>query len=89
MSNPDLPSLPNESALANAALTHVRAIFKGNGIKSDKITILSQKIAQHTMNAGTYLELKPVMAERSAPGRLSPETSSIRGTRPCAPSIIP
>ncbi len=70
MSNPDLPSLPNESALANAALTHVRAIFKGNGIKSDKITILSQKIAQHTMNAGTYLELKPVMAERSAPGKV-------------------
>ena len=63
-------SFPNEQQLANAALEKVRAVFKGNGIKGDSIKILSQKIAHHTMNAGTYLELRPATSERNSPGKL-------------------
>lgn len=64
------PSIPNEQQLAGAALDHVRRIFKGNGIKADMIQIISQKIAHHTMNAGTYLELRPGTSERNSPGKL-------------------
>jgi hypothetical protein len=64
------PSIPNEQQLAGAALEHVRRVFKGNGVKADTIQILSQKIAHHTMNAGTYLELRPGTSERSSPGKL-------------------
>lgn len=60
---------PNEQALAQKALEHVRAVFRGNGIKIENITIKTQKITQHTMNAGTYLELKPILSERSSPGK--------------------
>ncbi len=63
-------SFPNEQQLAGAALEKVRSIFKGNGIKADSIKIVSQKIAHHTMNAGTYLELRPVVSERNSPGKL-------------------
>jgi hypothetical protein len=69
--NEDSPNFSlNEPALAAAALEHVRAIFKGNGVRSDKITVLSHKIAQHALNAGTYLELKPALTERTAPGKV-------------------
>lgn len=60
---------PSDERLVQNALEHVRKIFRGNGVKKDNITILSHKIARHTLNAGTYLELKPVTAERHAPGK--------------------
>ncbi len=60
---------PNENKLIELALAHVQGIFRGNGIKRENIRVLSQKIARHTMNAGTYLELKPVMTEKNAPGK--------------------
>lgn len=62
---------PSDQALVQGALEHVQKIFRGNGVKKDNITILSHKIARHTLNAGTYLELKPVSAERNAPGKIS------------------
>ncbi len=58
-----------ENALAQTALDHVRRIFKGNGIKADSIQILSQNIATHSVNAGTYLELKPLTSEKTVGGR--------------------
>lgn len=64
-------SFPNEQQLAQTALEHVRRVFKGNGIKGDSIKIVSQKITHHTMNAGTYLELRPTTSERSSPGKIS------------------
>jgi len=60
---------PTEEQLAKAALEKVRKVFRGNGIKGDSIQILSQKITRHTLNAGTYLELKPVITERVVPGK--------------------
>lgn len=56
--------------LAQDALTHVRAICKGNGIKTDAITIVSHKIALYTINAGTYLELQPSTHESHAQGKI-------------------
>jgi hypothetical protein len=63
------PSFPNAQQLADAALEHVRSVFRGNGIKKDSIKILSHTVQTHRMNAGTYLELKPVVSERNSPGR--------------------
>jgi hypothetical protein len=71
MSGPAPTSFPNEQQLAQTALERVRAIFKGNGVKGDSIKILSQKIAHYTMNAGTYLELRPGSSERNVPGKIS------------------
>ncbi len=71
MSAPVPPSLPNEQQLAQTALDHVRRVFKGNGIKGESIKIASQKITHHTINAGTYLELRPSTSERSSPGKLT------------------
>ena len=71
MSTPVPTSFPNEQQLAQTALEHVRRVFKGNGVKGDSIKIVSQKIAHHTMNAGTYLELRPTTSERSSPGKIS------------------
>lgn len=53
------------------ALNRVRALFKGNGVKADSIRILSHTIATHTLNAGTYLELRPVTNERQAGGKVA------------------
>lgn len=64
-------SYPNEQQLAQSALEKVRAVFRGNGLKKEKIQLTSQKIAVHTMNAGTYLELKPVITEKQAPGKVA------------------
>jgi hypothetical protein len=69
MSDQPEPEYPSEQALAQAALERVRAVFKGNGVKLDSIKIASQKISRHTMNAGTYLELKPVLSERHGTGK--------------------
>lgn len=71
MSAPVPTSFPNEQQLAQTALDHVRRVFKGNGVKGESIKIASQKIAHHTINAGTYLELRPSTSERSSPGKLS------------------
>lgn len=71
MNVPVATSFPNEQQLAQTALDHVRRVFKGNGIKGESIKIVSQKIAHHTINAGTYLELRPSTSERSSPGKLS------------------
>ena len=64
-------SFPNEQQLAQTALEHVRAIFKGNGVKGDSIQIISQQIAHYTMSAGTYLELRPATSEKTVPGKIS------------------
>lgn len=63
------PTFPSEQQLLESALAHVRAIFKGNGVKADSIKIASGGVAHHTLNAGTYLELKPVSSEKQVPGR--------------------
>lgn len=63
-------SHPSNPQLVQMALDHVRDICKGNGIKTDKITVSSQSISQHTLHAGTYLELKPVVSERVVPGKI-------------------
>lgn len=63
-------SFSDEQKLVQAALAHVQAVFRGNGVKKDNIKILSHKVSRYAMNAGTYLELKPVMSERSAPGKI-------------------
>lgn len=52
------------------ALEKVRNLCKGNGVKADAIKIVSHKIERYSINAGTYLELKPVVSERSAPGKI-------------------
>ncbi len=61
---------PDEAQLARTALEHVQRIFKGNGVKADTITVTTHKISRHAMNAGTYLELKPVQAEKQMPGKI-------------------
>lgn len=63
--------MANEQAIARNALERVRAILKGNGVKADSISIAAHKISHHTLNAGTYLELKPVTNERVSPGKLT------------------
>lgn len=70
MEDPDNSAFANEQALADTALAHVRSVFKGNGIKADKIKVASHRVAHHAMNAGTYLELKPVVTERTSPGKI-------------------
>lgn len=60
----------NEQAIAQGALERVRAVLKGNGVKVASIAIAGHKISHHTLNAGTYLELKPGMGERTSPGKL-------------------
>lgn len=63
-------SYPSTDALIRAALDHVQAVFRGNGVRKDSIKVVSHDIRQLSMNAGTYLELKPSMSERTAPGKI-------------------
>jgi hypothetical protein len=65
------PTTVSEQSLIQSALDHVRAIMKGNGVKQDSISVASHKISHHTLNAGTYLELRPATSERQSPGKLS------------------
>ncbi len=67
----DAPTYSAYDDLAQAALDHVRKICKGNGVRMDAITVLSHKITLCAVNAGTYLELKPVTNERSAQGKIT------------------
>ncbi len=60
--------------LAQAALEKVRALCKGNGVKASAISIVRHSIGLHTLHAGTYLELKPVVSEREAPGKITSGT---------------
>ncbi len=69
MANPETPS-STENKLLKLAIDHVQNVFRGNGIKKENITLISHQIAHHTMNAGTYLELKPIMNERHVPGKI-------------------
>jgi hypothetical protein len=64
------PPYQGEDKLATLALEKVRALCKGNGIKIDSVTISQHDIRLHTLHAHTYLELKPVMNERVAPGKV-------------------
>jgi hypothetical protein len=64
------PSYPNNTQLVQMALDHVRSVFKGNGIKTDKISVVSHSISNHILHAGTYLELRPVVNERVVPGQV-------------------
>lgn len=61
----------DEQAIARNALERVRAILKGNGVKAESVSVAGHKISHHTLNAGTYLELRPVTAERISPGKLT------------------
>ncbi len=56
--------------LAQAALERIRTLCKGNGVKAANITLVHHNITQHTLNAGTYLELKPITTEKEAPGKI-------------------
>ncbi|PZQ49084.1 MAG: hypothetical protein DI551_00075 [Micavibrio aeruginosavorus] len=67
---PQSAALSNEQQLVQNALARVRALFRGNGVKQENIQIASHRISRHTMNAGTYLELKPAVAEKNMPGKL-------------------
>lgn len=73
--DPNAPPQPlalspaEEQRLVDAALERLQRVLKGNGIKKENISVLSRKIVQFTINAGTYLELKPVTNERSMPGK--------------------
>lgn len=60
--------------LAQAALVKIRALCKGNGVKVSSISIIRQNISLHTLHAGTYLELKPVVSEREMPGKVTAGT---------------
>jgi hypothetical protein len=66
---PPEPPLNADQKRLEGALSRVRALCKGNGVKADSIRILHHTLARYTLNAGTYLELKPVTTERSMPGR--------------------
>lgn len=63
------PAPVSDQTLVKTALEKVRAILKGNGVKLETITVASHKITHHTMNAGTYLELRPASSEKSFPGK--------------------
>lgn len=60
----------SEQQLLDAALARVRNIFKGNGVKMDSVNIASKEISTLSLNAGTYLELKPVINERQVVGKV-------------------
>lgn len=83
--NPNAPPQPlalspaEEQRLVQAALERLHHILKGNGVKKENITVLSQQVAQFTLNAGTYLELKPVTNERTVPGKA--QVGEPRGSR--------
>lgn len=62
---------PSDQTIVQGALDHVRRIMKGNGVKLDTITVASHKITRHSMNAGTYLELRPASAEKTMPGKVT------------------
>ncbi|MFA5592997.1 MAG: hypothetical protein WC989_06765 [Micavibrio sp.] len=62
-------AVPTQEQLLHSALSHVRKILKGNGIKTDSVQIASHTIAAHRLNAGTYLELRPAIQESEAPGK--------------------
>ncbi len=62
-------TFPTQPQLLEGAIAHVRKIFKGNGVKAESIQILSGGLSHHTLNAGTYLELKPIVTEKQSPGR--------------------
>lgn len=70
MENPKPPIYANEETLVQKALLHVQAIFDGNGFKKDNIKIISHAVKIQTATAGTYLELKPVMSESTAAGKV-------------------
>ncbi len=56
-------------SLVAKAFAHVQKIFAGNGVKKESVTLASQSVTLHTVHAATYLELKPVMEERTTPGK--------------------
>lgn len=61
---------PQQHPLLLQALQHVQKIFKGNGIKSSTIAIVEGKIEHHSLNASTFMELRPVINERDVPGKV-------------------
>lgn len=63
-------TLPNEQQVAQKALEKVRALCKGNGVKASDVTLAKHNVKLHALHASTYLELKPVMSEKIAPGKV-------------------
>ncbi len=61
---------PAPEELVSTALSHVVALFGGNGVKKEDIKLLSHSVALHTLNASTHLEVKPVFQERQVPGKV-------------------
>lgn len=66
----DSSHAPQHHPLLQKALEHVQKIFKGNGIKSNAITISEGKIEQHSLSASTFMELRPAFGDRHVPGKV-------------------
>lgn len=73
-----MAAYPSSQQLVQMALDHVRAVCKGNGIKIDRITVSANRISDHIIHAGTYLELKPVISEKVIPGKIGGDLTAGR-----------
>ena len=60
---------PADPALAQTALQVLRALCKGNGVKTESVTVTSFKGYTHTIPASTFLEMKPLTRDKILPGR--------------------
>ncbi len=65
------PLTPADPKLAEVALRMIQNLCKGNGIKSDNITLVSFQGQMVNLTATTYLEIKPITQEKTLPGRQS------------------
>lgn len=68
---PPLPKLatPADPKLAEKALQMVKTLCRGNGVKTDQVTLKSFSGQMITIAAHTYLEVKPVTREKVVPGK--------------------
>lgn len=68
---PPLPKLvlPADPKLAGQALAFVKTLCRGNGVKTDSVTLKSFAGQMVTIAAHTYLEVKPVTREKVLPGK--------------------
>ncbi len=72
ISLPPLPPTPPAAAdpkLADVALRVMRHVCKGNGIKAERVTLKSFTGHMIKMAGTTYLEVRPVLREKTLPGK--------------------
>lgn len=63
------PNPPIDPSLANKALEFIRGLCKGNGIKTDSVTLQECKAEVIPFTAHTYIEIRPQRSDKKIAGK--------------------